>query len=256
MDNIKCKICGTKTNTVKKLTIRKKYEAEYRLCENCGFMFIDKTLWLKEAYEEPINTADTGYVTRNIFLSKKTLMLFSIIFGSKFTYLDYAGGYGMLARLMRDYGLDFLLYDLYTPNLFAKGFEYKNQEIKAITCFECFEHFVSPIEEIEKMLKISKNVFFSTRLLPEEIPNDKWEYYGTEHGQHIAFYSLKTLKFLAEKYHLNLNSEGDWLHLLTEKKISPLTFKLSLLLSKFQLDVIMRRFLKSKTISDSNFLKK
>ncbi len=50
----------------------------------------------------------------------------------------------MFTRLMRDYGFDFLHYDKHTQNLFARGFEFHDEKIEAITCFECFEHFVNP----------------------------------------------------------------------------------------------------------------
>lgn len=253
---MQCKICNGKTKFAKELTLMGKHRAIYNRCENCNFMFAENPHWLKEAYEDPINTTDTGYVLRNVYLSKITLILFTFLFGTKKTYLDYAGGYGMLARLMRDYGLNFLTYDPFTKNLFAKGFEYKNQEISAVTCFECFEHLENPITELEKILKISNNIFFSTRLLPKEIPDSSWEYYGIEHGQHISFYSTKTLRYIAEKYKLNYYTNNDNLHLLTKKKINKYLFKVILKLNKIQLDLFIRKTLSSKTSSDSEFLKK
>lgn len=253
---MKCKICDSEVKFVKTLKVRKFYDAKYYYCSACGYMFIDNPTWLSEAYKEPIADTDTGYVLRNVYLSRKTLVLLKFLFGTKSSFLDYAGGYGMLARLMRDYGIDFFTDDLHTPNLFMKGFEYKNQTVEALTCFECFEHFVSPIEEIEKMLKISKNIFFSTSLLPKEIPEDDWEYYGLKHGQHISFYSLETLSYIANKYKLNFCTDGANLHLFTEKKIPNWLFRLLLSLTKLQLDLIIRKMLKSKTIEDAIYLQK
>ena len=252
---MKCKICQSEAAHIKTLKIRKVHNAEYYLCSKCGFMFIDNPTWLGETYNEPINITDTGYVLRNVYLSRKTLVLFYFLFSTKAIFLDFAGGYGILARLMRDYGLDFLSDDAYTPNLFMKGFEYKNQKIEAITCFECFEHLASPIEEIEKILKISKNVFFSTSLLPKETPGDNWEYYGIEHGQHISFYSLKTLSYIAKKNSVNVYSNGVNLHLFTEKKMPNWFFKFLLSLAVIQLDLVIRKILKSKTTEDSISLK-
>jgi hypothetical protein len=252
---MKCKICEGEAKLAQKLTLRGKYEASYGRCDNCGFLFIDNPTWLKEAYEEPINISDTGYVSRNVYLSKKTLLLFSLLFGTKHTYLDYAGGYGILTRLMRDYGLNFLHHDKYTPNLFAKGFEYKNEKkIKAISCFECFEHLSSPIKEIGEIFEISSNILFSTRIPPKEMPDKNWEYYGIEHGQHVSFYSLETLQFLAKKFNKNLCSDSKNIHLLTDKKIPNWLFKLLLFLPRLQLDVLVRKLLNSKTSSDSKSL--
>jgi hypothetical protein len=231
------------------------HNADYQLCDNCGFMFVDNPTWLEEAYASPINLSDTGYVMRNIYLSKKTLVLFSVLFGTKKNYLDYAGGYGMLTRIMRDYGLNYFNDDVYTENLFAQGFEFEDQKITALTCFECFEHLPNPIEEIEKMLTISKNVFFSTRLLPAETPNDEWEYYGFDHGQHISFYSKKTLEFIAKKNNLFFYTNNDNLHMFTNKKINKLLFNIILLSTKLQIDIFFKKMLKSKTTQDSNYLK-
>ncbi|MFZ2303236.1 MAG: class I SAM-dependent methyltransferase [Minisyncoccia bacterium] len=250
-----CKICQSEATHVKTLKVRKVYDAEYYLCSECGFMFVGNPTWLEEAYAQPINITDTGYVLRNVYLSRKTLILFTFLFDKGATFLDFAGGYGMLARLMRDYGLDFLLSDAYTTNLFMKGFEHRNQKIEAITCFECFEHLVNPLEEIEKMLKISKNIFLSTRLLPKKTPAEDWEYYGVDHGQHVSFYSDKTFIFLAKKYKLNFYTDGDNLHLFTIKNISSIFFKFVLILSKLQMDILIRKLLKSKTTSDFNMIR-
>jgi len=120
---------------------------------------------------------------------------------------------------MRDIGFDFYWNDKYTQNIFARGFEgglLDNYE--AITTFESFEHFVEPIKEIENMLLISKNIIFTTELLPSPVVPypDKWWYYGLEHGQHISFYSEKTLNYIAKKYNLFLYKVGS-IHLLHKK---------------------------------------
>lgn len=239
--------------------ILRQYKINYFYCNRCGFMQTETPYWLDEAYANSINLTDTGYVTRNVFLSKKILLLFLMLFDKQAVFLDYAGGYGILTRLMRDYGLDFYWSDLYTKNIFAQGFAYdeiKSKDIAAITCLECFEHFVSPREELEKILCISRNIFFSTRLLPAgKIPDGSWEYYGFDHGQHVAFYSLKTFRYLAAKYKLNYYTNGADLHLFTAKKKAGFLFKLALFLSRLQLDILVRKLLPSKMTTDSEKLK-
>ena len=100
---MECKICQSKTTYVKTLKIRKEHDAEYYLCGNCGFLFINNPTWLSEAYQKPIADTDTGYVLSNVYISRKTVILFRFLFDIKASFLDFAGGYGMLARLMRDY---------------------------------------------------------------------------------------------------------------------------------------------------------
>lgn len=233
-----------------------KYNVDYFFCSSCGLIQTEKVFWLPEAYSNPINTSDIGYVSRNFSLSKKTFILFLFLFGKKHTFLDYAGGYGLFTRLMRDYGLNFLTTDKYTKNLFAKGFDYKKQKIKAVSCFECFEHFDDPIKEIEDILKISKNIFFSTTIFDEKkIPTEDWWYYGFEHGQHISIYSLKTLRFIANKNNLFLYSNNKNLHIFLEKKTSNFIFRILLILGFLPWDIISKIFLKSKTWSDYEYIK-
>lgn len=254
---MKCKICQNETKHVQTLKVREKYDADYYLCGHCGFLFIGNPTWLDEAYNESINSTDTGYVLRNVYLSRKVMVLFYFLFGDKHTYLDYAGGYGVFSRLMRDYGFNFLLSDRYTPNLFMKGFEYTNEKIKALTCFECFEHFSDPDKEIAELFSLSSNIFFSTALFSGEVvPPETWEYYGLHHGQHVGFYSQKTLSYIAQKYGVHVYSNGDSLHLFTKKNISRYYFRLLLSLTTFQVDVLLRKLLKSKTGTDSLFLVK
>ncbi len=254
---MKCKICNHESTYIFSATIIKKYQSEYFFCEKCNFLQTQNPIWLKEAYSDPINITDIGYVTRNIYLSKKTLVLFTFLFSKNNNFLDYAAGYGILTRLMRDYGLNFYWHDPFTQNIFTKNFEFTNQKFKAITCFECFEHFENPIEEIEKILSISNNIFLSTLLLPEEIPSPgNWDYYGLNHGQHISFYSKKTLEYIAKKYKLNFYTDGANLHLLTKKKISNFRFKLILFLSKLQLDIFLKKIIGSKLEEDFKYIKK
>ena len=261
---MKCTLCEHDTVPAFSHEVRKKYRAHYVICPRCDYMFTVNPTWISEAYAQPINTTDTGYVMRNIYLSRKTLVLFSIVFGIRSVsirkFLDYAGGYGMLTRIMRDYGLQFFSDDPYTTNLFAQGFEYKpdTTSVDGLTCFECFEHLIHPLVDIEKMLTISKTIFFSTRLKPiGVVPHTDWEYYGFNHGQHTSFYSEKTFLYIAHKYNLNYYTDGNNLHIFSQKKLMRHIMKITNIIVKFQLDILIRKMLKSRTHTDHvNLIKK
>ena len=245
-----CKICTQQPKQIFKGKILNKYDINYFYCEHCGFLQTEEPYWLEEAYNESINVSDTGYMQRNINLSQKLTILLALFFDKNGKFLDYAGGYGVFVRMMRDIGFDFYWDDKYTTNLFARGFEHKNGGgYEAVTTFESFEHFINPMDEIESLLKISNNIIFSTELLPNPIPKpEDWWYYGLDHGQHISFYSEKTFEFIAKKYNLNYTNLGR-LHLLSEKKISNLQLKI-LKLNKFGLHKLLQKQLKSKTWDD------
>jgi len=248
-----CKICNSETQNIFAAKILNKYNIKYYHCYNCGFLQTEEPYWLGEAYQESINIQDTGLLSRNLHLSKQITVILFFLFNKKAKYLDFAGGYGVLTRFMRDIGFDFYWSDKYSKNLFARGFEYNEniKNIELITSFESLEHFVNPLEEIEKMLKTSKNILASTVLLPNPLPNpNEWWYYGLGHGQHISFYSIKTLKFIAQKYGLNLYSNGINLHLLTIKKINRVYFRYLLRLNRFGLFLLCKKSMKSKTFND------
>lgn len=255
---MQCKICKNNSENIFKAKVLNKYVVNYFHCPNCGFLQTETPFWLDEAYRESINISDTGYVERNIIYSKKVTILLSLFFNKQGKYLDYAAGYGMFVRLMRDIGFDFYWQDKYTKNLFSSGFEYDNSLIyDAVTSFESFEHFVDPIEEIEQLLRLSKNIIFSTNLLPSSIPQpDDWWYYGLEHGQHISFFSINTLKYIAEKYNINLYSNKKNLHMFTDKKINSTLFYIITKFTFVRLFFgITKMRIVSKTQLDTNFFK-
>lgn len=248
--SMKCNICLSETKQIFTSKILNKHTVKYFHCAHCGFLQTEEPFWLDEAYSNPINNSDTGYLHRNLFLSQKLTILLSLFFNIKEKYLDYAGGYGVFVRLMRDIGFDYYWDDKFTTNLFARGFEFNNNfKIEAITTFESFEHFDKPNEEIEKLLQFSRNIIFSIELLPQPIPKpEEWWYYGQEHGQHISFYSEKTFKFISDKYKLNYYNLG-CLHILTEKKLSNLKL-FYFNFNKYGFHKLLRKKVTSKTWDD------
>ena len=246
-----CKICRTISIEKFKGFILNKYTIKYYLCPRCKYLQTEEPYWLDEAYAEPINISDTGYISRNLLISKKLTFLLYLIFDNNGKYLDYAAGYGVLVRMMRDIGFNFYWEDKYTDNLFSKGFEWnKDTSLQAVTAFEVFEHFVNPIEEIEHLLDISDTIIFTTELYPNHSPSpEEWWYFGLDHGQHISFYSQETLKYIAKIYNLRFYSDG-FIHILTRNHISSTKLKLSQF-SNYGISKVISRFLMtSKTFID------
>lgn len=249
-----CKICSNLSTKIFEAKLLRKYLISYYHCHTCGFLQTEEPFWLEEAYKESINISDTGVISRNIYFSKLVTILICFLFDKEAKFVDFAGGYGIFTRLMRDAGFDFYWHDPYTTNLTARGFEYKPAmgRVELITSFESFEHFANPIEEIEKMLLISNNILFSTEFLPNPVPNPaEWWYYSLEHGQHISFYRFETLMFIAKKYGLNFLSNGTNIHLFTLKKIRVPAFKMLLKLRRLGIAHLVRWHKSSKTLKDS-----
>lgn len=235
-----CKICTGKSLAIFSALILQQYNVIYFKCEDCGFIQTEKPYWLGEAYRTAITDLDIGLIYRNIQFAEileKILLNNSISPNGKF--IDYGGGYGMFVRLMRDKGFDFYRQDIHCQNLFARHFDVTDikdhQSFGLLTAFEVFEHLEHPLQGFEKMLSFSDNILFSTELVPGNNPTpDTWWYYAPETGQHISFYSLKSLQVLAEKFNLYLYSNGATLHMFTKHKLAIDPFEKSKKQGRFQ----------------------
>ena len=217
----KCKICQSDLKYIFKANVLKKYKVSYYKCKKCGFIQYEEPFWLNEAYNLKNTFTDTGYVSRNVNFSNLTEKIIELNFKSNEKFIDYGGGYGLFIRLMRDKGFNFYWNDKYANNIFAFGFEadiLSKDKYELLTAFEVFEHFVDPINEIENMFKFSNNILFSTELQPDkEINNiDDWWYFAPEVGQHISFYTLNALEYIAKKFVSHLFSDGNNIHLLSK----------------------------------------
>jgi len=258
MINLDCRICSFSAPEVFSSNLLNKYTVKYFQCSKCGYVQTENPHWLEEAYKTSINDSDTGMLMRSLWHRNIASTLIYSLFDKKGRFLDFGGGYGVFVRLMRDVGFDFYWQDKHTDNLFAKGFELTeitNKKIELITCFEAFEHFIAPTKELEKLLKTSRNILLSTEFIPEPLPHpDQWWYYGAEHGQHIGFYQKDTFEYLADKFNLYFYTNGQNIHLLTEKRLPPSAFKWMSKFSKFITPLLKTR-IKSLTWEDSEKIK-
>lgn len=219
------KITGGETIRLFSAKVLGKYEVDYFQCRETGFIQTQQPYWLQEAYQSAIASLDVGIVRRNGQMAIITERILSRYFKDGNKFLDYGGGYGHFVRLMRDSGFNFFLFDEYAENFYARFFEIKKKEdllkekFGAITAFEVFEHLVDPAETLQELLQYSDSILFSTELVPDQqfTSAADWWYFAPETGQHISFYSLSSLQYLAKKMQFNFYSNNTNLHLFTLK---------------------------------------
>jgi hypothetical protein len=243
-----CKICGAETYEFDTAEILGKYAVHYYHCPKCDFVQTEDPYWLNEAYSAVFASIDTGTMSRNV--ENVTNLLFFMRYVGDGPCLDFGGGYGVLTRMMRDCGFDFYHYDKYAQNLFANGFGGDlNRKYTLVTAFENFEHFVTPLEEIENILNIAETVFLTTMLPPSTPPPliKDWGYYVPDTGQHIAFYSKKTLEYIAEKFGIHFITDGYNTHILSKKKMDVNLFKKLWFYNRANNRVSVSRYFKKRT---------
>ena len=264
---MKCKICESQSEKIFSKIILQKYPSNYYKCSNCSFVQTDEPVWISEAYESAITSLDIGLLGRNYNMIQPIKLLVNCLFPNAKTFLDYAGGYGAFTRIMRDAGFNYFNQDDYCENIFAKHFDIKDQNLEkfdVVTGFEVLEHFVNPLQDLEKVFKYSNNLIFSTEIIPntnEEIEN--WWYITEETGQHVAFYSTKTMQIIAKKFNKNYYCYNKNLHIFTNENfnVNQIDFafnnirkrKLFFGLKKVRLNFDILR--ESLLVSDFNFIK-
>jgi predicted RNA-binding Zn-ribbon protein involved in translation (DUF1610 family) len=245
-----CRVCGHATCYLGQKPLLS-HQVSYFECPNCGYVQTETPHWLGEAYAEPVNLSDTGLLVRNWTQAQVVLATLALLGQRRGGVVDYAGGYGVLVRLLRDRGIDAYWLDAYSDNLIARGFAYRTTDpgtMALVTAFEAFEHFVYPSDELGAMLAIAPNLLLSTELVPQPTPA-RWWYYGPEHGQHIGFFRLETLRYLARRHGKYLASDGHSFHLFTQRPMAPGLFQL-VLKTKKAVSLVAGLGLKSKTWDD------
>lgn len=226
--SVHCKICQAQSSFFGETDVLRKHRVQYFRCEECGFIQTEEPYWLAEAYSSAIANQDVGIMQRNLMNCEVTSAVLNLLFPNASSCIDFGGGHGILVRLMRDRGFNFFWSDLHATNDYARGFE--SQEGSAfdfLAAFEVLEHLSDPVPELSNLMDISDNVFVSTCTVPEPAPAlPAWWYYVPTSGQHISFYTKKSLSFLAERFGRHLLSAGPY-HLFSKDSHSALRYRLA-----------------------------
>ncbi|MFN6304153.1 MAG: class I SAM-dependent methyltransferase [Planctomycetota bacterium] len=225
-NQITCPISNNPMEYVFSETVLGKHKVRYFYCQDSGMLKTEPPYWLEEAYQDAIADTDTGLVARNIRNSQLLEAVIECLGIKSGTFLDVAGGYGLLARLMRDKGFDCYTTDKYCQNLFAKTFEPRGGfKADAMFAFEVLEHIEDPMEFLTEIFAAygCRTIVFSTLVFSQSVPPPDWWYYSFASGQHISFYQARTLAMLADRLSCSYLMLNPSYHLITDRKITKTT---------------------------------
>jgi hypothetical protein len=203
-----------------------RYQGEYFKCPNCLSVQVTNAFWIEEAHTNAISKLDTGLASRCISAANMigtVLALEGLCFSRG---VDWAGGTGLLTRLLRDQGFKVFTFDKYAEPLHANGFELTAIEARSeanfISAIECIEHLENPIEELGRYTSTKELFFFTVDLISEETPDpsrNEWWYFLPESGQHITFPTAKGLSFFGNTLGFNHYFRIGSMHVLSRRKM-------------------------------------
>jgi hypothetical protein len=207
-----CRVCESVTSKLFDHNVLGQHRVTYFACPQCDYVQTEEPYWLDSAYTSPLSSLDTGIVMRNLGLRPRVATLLWLT-GNRFGQcIDVGGGCGLFTRLMRDIGFDYYWDDKYAQNVLARGFEAKpgTGPVALVSAFEVLEHTVKPLEFLRRIqLEYSPELILtSTEMFLGSAPPPDWQYYGFEHGQHIGFFSARTMAMLASDMKMHVTHAG------------------------------------------------
>lgn len=212
-------------------------EVDYYECPLCGLVCLPDPSWLDQAYSAAISAMDVGLLGRCATLADHTSRIVRAQRLEDGTFLDWAGGYGTLTRMMRDRGFNYFHWDVMCENMFAQGFVGAvDHHYDVVTAYEVLEHLTNPRASLKQVAQQTDLLLFTTYLLPNPAPSPAdWWYYAPETGQHVTFFSMPALKLLGHRLEYKLISDGVSRHAFYRGDLRPMTRLLfSPLLAKVQ----------------------
>jgi Methyltransferase domain len=190
----------------------------YHRCTSCGFIFtIAFDHFTDQDFLDGIYNADYALVDPDYAETRprnNAHFLAHLLSASKGTrILDYGGGNGKLAALLRSAG--FTAVETYDP--FVSEFAVKpTDRYECIVCFETIEHSTRPrqtFEEINSLLRDDGVLLFSTLFQPPNIGEIgvSWWYLAPRNG-HVSLFNPAALRAILTPMGMKLGSFNDVLH--------------------------------------------
>ena len=218
-EKTECRVCNKRSEPLFEVLILRKYSKMLNICRNCNCAFFAESDWLDEAYSKAISDLDTGLLERSVDISN---VLTPFLFFSKFRtepILDFGGGIGVLARMMRDRGFRTSSRDPLAESVFSMPLE-NNIHSPAITMIEVLEHLTEPMTLLRELSSQSSLIFISTLVIPSGGIDKDWWYLLPDTGQHIFFPSPDCFGAIAKQLGWCYFGNGKNLHVLSAERLN------------------------------------
>jgi Methyltransferase domain len=249
---VTCKICGSETQLFDVVDFKKCCSLAlypdglagipvfYRSCRSCRFIFttffdgFTSEQWRAYVYNNEYAALDPGYL--EIRPRRNAMEVEFLLLGNEGSTiaLDYGGGNGMTAMLLRKKGWT---YDTYDPFDLRDVKPERIGKYNFCSAFEVFEHSPDPVSTLSEIVRMTSPdrlmIFVGTGVHDSEVRSDNrlaWWYAAPRNG-HISLYSRSALEFLGQHFGLSYVSVSPGTHLLL-RGIAPREARFSLVRSK------------------------
>jgi len=183
---------------------------QLRECVSCGFArFDDMDRWSADEFRTRIYNADY-HLCDQPFLGARPRKLAAWLTAAlpPQSLVDYGGGEGMMAALLRDAGFDALSFD---PFYGDSGAPVGPSPV--VTAFEVVEHVPDQRALFHTLMELcapSGIIIFSTLLKAPELKGDWW--YASPRNGHVSFHSAQSLQLLTAELGLACRSLSTEMH--------------------------------------------
>jgi len=190
----------------------------YRRCSLCSFTFTTAfDTWThadfhQQIYNDDYIVVDPDFVELRPTQNAKVLAETFQASRTSIDILDYGGGSGLTAGLLRKQGFSATTYDPFSDfNVLP------TESFDLISCFEVMEHVPCPKETVATMVSLLKEsgaILFSTLLQPAQFEaiGLNWWYAAPRNG-HVSLYSTLSLAHLFQPHGMRVSSFSEGVHI-------------------------------------------
>lgn len=217
-----CKLCGGQLRYRFSLALIGGLEGDYYECKRCSMLQSchldgispEKLVQIYTTQSNP--DLDTGAAWRQYCVIRRIENLFKYRVirprTGSLKVLDIGAGSGFVASYFAFHlGWDAYSYDpfsvpLYSPKRFFRDWASVEQKgpFDFIIASEVFEHLVQPKQVIrrirESLSDTTAYIYITTKLYVPELVDEKWPYLAPQSGQHVCFYSRKSIEHIGRLF--------------------------------------------------------
>lgn len=183
----------------------------YRICSRCLFVFTDffdsftPEQWRRHIYNDDYARVDPEYERARPRENVRLLTSFLVGRKHEILGLDYGGGNGTTAEMMRRHGWTFDCCDPFARTDIAPE---RVGHYNFCSAIEVFEHTTDPAASLQAILKMASSgrliVMIATGINDWVVSSEtrlNWWYAAPRNG-HVSLYSSKSLQMLGERFGL------------------------------------------------------